>query len=482
MLRSIRKFSTSIYAKILLGIIVIPFVFWGMGSSFIGGSKNIVVVINKEKYSIQEFSDFIQKFVTRDKKIQVSQIEELLSSFIGEKLMENEVRNFEIKLSDDSLAQLIKHQKEFEKENKFSRIEYEKFLIKNNITSVTFENNLSQVEKKKQLLDFIGSGIIPPKFLVNVMYDKINQKRNIEFIDLNDLFIKKITFSENQIKSFFEKNKDQYKEIYKSIKLLELNPRKLMDSNEFNDLFFKKLDEIDDMIIQGKNFDYISKKFNLGKPNYYTVNAFGKDINSKIINEIPKNLIKNIFDIGDPEATTLIETKDRYFIIKIVKTENIQKNIKNESVRKEILLNLKNKTKRKLIAEIINKINKKNFTKFDFDKFSKEKNVLIKKIILENQNDSKILKKEIINQIYNFPEKKIIVVHDISFSENLLIYIDKIENVSITKNSNEYQKYLNLSKIKIKNELYNTYDNYIKKRYKIDINYQALETVKNYFN
>ena len=71
---------------------------------------------------------------------------------------------------------------------------------------------------------------------------------------------------------------------------------------------------------------------------------------------------------------------------------------------------------------------------------------------------------------------------DISFSENFLVYIDKIENVNIKDNSEEYLKYLDLSKIKITNELYNTYDNYIKKRYKIDVNYQALDTVKNYYN
>ena len=57
MLGPIRKFSGTIYAKILLGIIIIPFVFWGMGSSIRGGSKNTVVVIDKEKYSIQEFSE-----------------------------------------------------------------------------------------------------------------------------------------------------------------------------------------------------------------------------------------------------------------------------------------------------------------------------------------------------------------------------------------------------------------------------------------
>ena len=31
-------------------------------------------------------------------------------------------------------------------------------------------------------------------------------------------------------------------------------------------------------------------------------------------------------------------------------------------------------------------------------------------------------------------------------------------------------------------DLYNTYDNYLSKRYKIDINYQAVDTIKNYFN
>ena len=60
MLGAFRKFSGSIYAKILMGIIIIPFVFWGMGSSITGGSKNVVVVIDKEKYSIQHFSNFIK--------------------------------------------------------------------------------------------------------------------------------------------------------------------------------------------------------------------------------------------------------------------------------------------------------------------------------------------------------------------------------------------------------------------------------------
>ena len=58
MLGQIRKFSSSIYAKILMVIIIIPFIFWGMGSNFGGGSKNVIVIIDKEKYSAQAFINF----------------------------------------------------------------------------------------------------------------------------------------------------------------------------------------------------------------------------------------------------------------------------------------------------------------------------------------------------------------------------------------------------------------------------------------
>ena len=236
------------------------------------------------------------------------------------------------------------------------------------------------------------------------------------------------------------------------------------------------------MIIEGKNLENIIQKLNLEKAKLLTLNQFGQNINSKTINNISKNLVKSIFNISDGESTALIENKDKYFIVEFIKTEKIQRSIENETVRKDILLNLGNATKRKLISEIISKINKKNFIKSDFNKLSKDENVPIKKIILENQNDDKILKKDLISEIYALSEKRVFVVHDISLFENFLVYIDKIENVTIEESSDEYQKYLNLSKNKITNELYNTYDNYIKKRYKIDINYKALNTVKNYFN
>ena len=166
----------------------------------------------------------------------------------------------------------------------------------------------------------------------------------------------------------------------------------------------------------------------------------------------------------------------------MTKTEEVQRKIENKSVRKNIISILQNAEKRKLVSKIIVEINKNNFIKSDFDKLSNEENVEIKKIVLKNQNDNMILKSELVNEIYTYPEKKVVVIHDLNFAENLLVFIDKIENIAINENSSEYQKYLKMAKTQITASLYNTYDNYIKKRYKIDINYQAVDTVKNYFN
>ena len=134
------------------------------------------------------------------------------------------------------------------------------------------------------------------------------------------------------------------------------------------------------------------------------------------------------------------------------------------------------------MSNIISKINQNIFKKEDFNKFSKNKNINIQKINIQNLSDNKILKQEIVDKIYSAEEKKIIIVHDLEFKENYLIYIDKIINKKLADNTKDSEKYFKLSKINIANDLFGTYDEYLKKKYEIDINHKALNTVKSYFN
>lgn len=478
-----RKFSSSIFAKIFLFIIIIPFVFWGMGSMFRSGNVNTIVTIDNDKISTQEFAQFIE-FNTQ--KLQISSLDkklinDLLYNFIGEKLILKEIESLNINLTDKSLSKMIKNEKLFKRKNKFSRIEYEKFLIKNNFSAPGFETDYSNQLKKELLFSFISGGVNPSFFLTDSIYNKINQKRKIELIDLNILFGKKLDFTEEEIKTYYNKNKEKFINIYKSINYIKLTPKNLSGSEDYNDLFFERIDEIDDLIVDGSNLNFIKNKFNLDTLNSFTTDKSGLDKNSKKDDNLSNKLINKVFNIDENEPTTLVEHNNQFFIIEVVKTESVQKKISDVTVKKEIILNLQNIKKRKTLAEIISKINSKKFNKSEFYQFSKDKNISIKKVNLESKNDNKALKKDIVNQIYKFPGKRVIIVYDANFSENYLIYIDKVENKSINKNSDDYKKYVKISREKVKKNLYKTYDAYLNNKYEIDINYKALDGVSNYF-
>ena len=452
-----------------------------MGPLFTGGSKNTIVTIGKEKFSTDEFTNFIRYKTTNSSSVDENSIENLFSTFIGEKIMELEINYFNFKLSDNSLSSIIKNEKAFLKGNKFSRTAYEKFLLESNTNAASFEYNLSKQEKKNQLLNFIGGGIVPSHFVVNLAYDKINQQRDIEFINLNDIFKNKFNFSENNIQSYYNQNKETFIDIYKTINFAKLDPRILSGDNEFNDLFFRKIDEIDDLIVEGKSLKYISKKYNLESSTSFTIDSQGIDIKSKNKINFPDKLISKIIIIDNEDPILLIENIEEYFIFELSKTEKVQKKINDKSVAKEILANLERQTKRKIISDIVAKINNNNFNKNQFNELSKDENAVIKKITLASKNDDKILKQELVKQIYAFSENRVIVVTDIDLSENFLIYIDKIDNKSIDRKSEDYNKYFNLSKIKMVSNLYKTYDTYLKNKYEININHKALDAVKNYF-
>ena len=70
MATSIGKLSKSFFIKLLLGIIIFPFVFWGMGDVFRGGNQNVVATIGSEKISTQEFLRHLRQINLNEEQIQ----------------------------------------------------------------------------------------------------------------------------------------------------------------------------------------------------------------------------------------------------------------------------------------------------------------------------------------------------------------------------------------------------------------------------
>ena len=61
MINKFRAFSKTKLAAVFIAIIIVPFVFWGMGSAFRGGNTNNIVKINNKTVSTEDFIDHINQ-------------------------------------------------------------------------------------------------------------------------------------------------------------------------------------------------------------------------------------------------------------------------------------------------------------------------------------------------------------------------------------------------------------------------------------
>jgi len=160
MATSIGKLSKSFFIKLLVGIIILPFVFWGMGDVFRGGNQNVVATIESEKVNTQEFMNYIRQINLNEEQVKnlpkTNLVEQILSQYIGKKVMKLEIEKIGVHVNDNALRNIIKNDKLFFKNKKFSRTEYEKFLVKSGITAPQFEANIVDQEKKKAILKLFG--------------------------------------------------------------------------------------------------------------------------------------------------------------------------------------------------------------------------------------------------------------------------------------------------------------------------------------
>ena len=124
MATSIGKLSKSFFLKLLVGIIILPFVFWGMGDVFRGGNQNVVATVGSNKISTQEFVNYINRLNLNDEQIKslskTDLVEQILSDYIGKKVMSLEIEKLGIVVNDNALRDIIKNDKSFFKGEKFS--------------------------------------------------------------------------------------------------------------------------------------------------------------------------------------------------------------------------------------------------------------------------------------------------------------------------------------------------------------------------
>ena len=481
MLNNIRNFSKTWFAKILLVIIVIPFVFWGMGGVFSGGNTNNIAKINNQSISTQDFMNHLNSsritLETIKDNLNNNILEEMLGELISKKMIQLEEQDLNLIISDKILKKRIKENENFLDENKkFSRLKYEKFLLSSNITAVDFETKLRNSELKKNLFSYIVGGIKSPTFLSNNTFKEQNKKISLEYINLENVYKKKDDFTMDEILKYIDKNKENLKEKNISFNYSKVTPATLIGIDEYNDLFFQKIDNIENDISNGFTYDELLRKNNLK-----SVFQANFKLNDKNISEvINKDVLKKIFNKAEENKIELLEENDFYVLYEIKKVEKILPSIESTNFISNVKEIMVNKSKNDFNYDLIKKISQKSFTQKSFEDISASSNSGTENISITSISDTEKFTIDSIKHIYSLPKSSFGLIGD----KNKNIYLIKILNISeshISKSSENYKKYTNLTNVKIRDSMYSSYDFHLNNKYKVKINEKTFERVKNYF-
>ena len=487
MLQSIRNFTKGKLSKVLLVILIIPFVLWGMGDVFRGGSQTTIATLNDKRISITDYINHFnslnvsREFIINNPETKI--FEEALNKLVSSKVLVEEAKKIGIVITEKSLSQIIKNDPNFLDNGKFSRTKYEKFLIERNISAVEFEKILKEETTKKLFVQLVMDGISSPKFLVENTYNIFNQEKKIEFINLNKIYKK--NFSDEDINTFYLEKKDNFLQEFKKIKFSLLTPKNLTNTDEFSEMFFNKIDEIDNLIANKNSLKDIAQRYNLKIETSPEINVLGIDLNGNKKNVLSAEILKEIFTSEFIGQAQLTSENDQFLIYEIISSENKLQSLNNEEVKKNLIEILTAKSVIEKNQEIQKNIifkKSKQLRLEEMKKIAKDLNITINATSINNVNDTNAFKeKEIVNQIYSMNENDIAIVSSKDYKKNYLVFLKESINKKSKDYNNEYEKYLKISNSNLSNKILGAYDLYLNKKYKVDINQKALDKVKNMY-
>jgi len=470
MIGSFRNFAKTKFAGILVFIMIIPFVFWGMGSMFSSGNTNSIVKINESNVSTEEFIDYLNNSGIPQKTIRENLnnniIEELLSGLVSTKILDLEIREYDLIISKETLLKMIKKNKNFlDDQGNFQRLKYEKFLLENNQSAPQFELRLKNRELQKNLFSFVGAGTVSPKFLVKKLYEEENKKLEIDFINLDKFYKKKGDFTDNDLKKFLEENKENLKVDYLDFEYSIINPKNLIGVDEFNQSFFDKIDQIEIDISNEVPFNSIVSNLNL-KSTKVKDFLFSTDKNE---------VEKKIFELKGTDFD-IFELGDDYVLYKIQKNESREPDITNSQTKEEILDLIFQKNKFDYNTNLIEKIKNNEFNDNEFIQMGQQN---IKTAQLNSIRDNKKFDINAVKILYSLPINSFTLIND----EKENIYLAKVKDyqVELIDNNNEIIDYTNKQNSNLKNNMLKSYDLYLNSRYNVTLNQKTIERVKNFF-
>jgi peptidyl-prolyl cis-trans isomerase D len=222
----LRDGASSIWIKIILGLIILSFIFAGIGSYLAGGSgPKPAAKVGDQKISQQQFE---QAYQSERNRIQsqlgeyfstlmsnpqyVQQLREsVLNRLVNNVLIEQRAKKLGLHVSDTQIRDAIFAIPAFQQDGAFNNTLYNDILARSGITPDQFAVSISQDLLRQQYLDSIESSDFTLNNQLTMLSQLENQQREVRTITL-DLakFKAEQNITDKAAKLFYDENSQQF--------------------------------------------------------------------------------------------------------------------------------------------------------------------------------------------------------------------------------------------------------------------------------
>ena len=359
MLREFRKGADNIFVRILLGFIALSFVGVGASSFLAGNSRGDVIKFSKaESVSVERFLsakakeiDYIQRtnnINLTEEQIKLLNIDnEILQRLINDSMISYLAKIYDFEISDELVISYIKKMSYFKnQEGKFDLKIFKAAFRNSQKLEDEYMENMKTNLLNAALFDVFLESFLPSKIMVNNMINymaetkyfdivsiNLDNKRNVlelaplenkdleEFYNSNennfivpeyrsfdyitmgkDFFAKKINVTEEEIKDYYDANKNEFEN--KTYSLAKKDARRMLEATKLEDLINQISKKLEEEVAAGLALQEIAVKYGV------TISSLGPVTKDVLVADDKLNfseIVDSVFEMVESEVSYPLE-------------------------------------------------------------------------------------------------------------------------------------------------------------------------------
>ena len=192
-------------------------------------------------------------------------------------------------------------------------------------------------------------------------------------------------------------------------------------------------------------------------------------------------MFKKIYNLKSIKVPEIINLENKYYLAEINKIEKKDRPFTDPEVQEALNAQLSFKNKIESNASIIKDISMGAIDNEKFKKFASDNQLEIKEYKISNLKQNDIFSEGLIKRIFLTKDGEIDLISNNTLTKSFLVLAINTEYKDLKKDSNEYEQYEAKARLNLINQIYQSHDNNLNEKYKVELNQRTIDRVKNSF-